>query len=78
MIFNQAMIDELNLILKFPVDSMLQGIKVHHDAEPDTVAACKRLFDKGIIDQQDGGYLTDLGRDLIEHAKILQFALRHQ
>ena len=75
MVFNQEMLDEMNLLLKFPFDSMLQGIKVHHDADPQVIAACQRLFNKGIIDQIDGGYLTDLGRDLFEHAQTLQLAL---
>ncbi|MDN4504433.1 TIGR02647 family protein [Alteromonadaceae bacterium BrNp21-10] len=75
MIYSQEMLDEVNLLLKFPFDSMLQGIKVHHDADPKVVAACQRLFDKGVIDQNDGGYLTDLGRDLFEHAQTLQLAL---
>ncbi|MFW8590973.1 TIGR02647 family protein [Glaciecola sp. 2405UD65-10] len=75
MAFNQELTDELNLILKYPNNSLMQGLKIHHDAEPATVAAAQRLFDKGIVSQPDGGYLTNLGYDLCEHAKILQSAL---
>lgn len=75
MAFNQELTDELNLILKFPNSSLMQGLKIHHDAEPATVAAAKRLFDKGIVSQPDGGYLTNLGYDLCEHAKVLRSAL---
>ncbi len=73
--FNQQMAEELDLILKFPLDSMMQGIKIHNDAPPSLISAAQRLFDKGIIDQVDGGYLTDLGLDLAEHAQTLQSAL---
>ncbi|PAJ76156.1 TIGR02647 family protein [Pseudoalteromonas sp. NBT06-2] len=74
--FSQHMCEELDLILKFPMDSMMQGLKVHQDAEPALVEAAKRLFEKGIIDQKDGGYLTDLGLELAEHAQTLQSALK--
>jgi len=74
--FSQFMCEELDLILKFPMDSMMQGLKVHQDADPVLVEAAKRLFEKGIIDQKDGGYLTDLGLDLAEHAQTLQSALQ--
>lgn len=78
MTFTSDMLEELNLLLKFPNKSLLQGLKVHHDAEPEVIAAAKRLFDKGIVTLPDGGYLTDLGHDLFEHAQILQLALTHK
>ncbi|MGJ8682045.1 TIGR02647 family protein [Paraglaciecola sp.] len=77
MTFSAEMVDELNLLLKFPNKSLMQGIKVHGDAEPNMVAAAKRLFEKGIITLPDGGYLTDLGHDLFEHAQVVQHALTH-
>lgn len=73
---SQEMTEEMNLLLKFPLDSLMQGIKIHHDAEPSVVAASERLFAKGVISQIDGGYLTDLGRDLAEHAHMLCNALK--
>ncbi|MCC2617267.1 TIGR02647 family protein [Aestuariibacter halophilus] len=75
MAFTQHMAEELDLLLKFPTQSMMQGLKIHHDAPASTVAAAQRLFDKGIISQPDGGYLTDLGHDLIDHAQRLAMAL---
>jgi uncharacterized protein (TIGR02647 family) len=78
MTFSAEMVDELNLLLKFPNKSLMQGIKVHGDAEPVMVAAAQRLFDKGVITLPDGGYLTDLGHDLIEHAQVVQHALAHK
>lgn len=73
--FNQELTDELNLILKFPNRSLMQGIKIHQDADPSNVAAARRLFEKGIVTRRDGGYLTDLGHDLAEHAQVIQSAL---
>ncbi|GAC32536.1 TIGR02647 family protein [Paraglaciecola polaris] len=69
------MVDEFNLLLKFPTTSLMQGLKIHQDAEPSTIDAGKRLFDKGIVTMPDGGYLTDLGHDLVEHAQVVQSAL---
>jgi len=66
--FNHALTEELNLILKFPSDSLLQGLKIHKDAGDESLAAMQRLFEKGIVTKEDGGYLTDLGHDL--HARI--------
>ncbi|MGB3724531.1 MAG: TIGR02647 family protein [Glaciecola sp.] len=75
--FNQNMTDELNLILKYPSSSLMQGLKIHHDADPAIIAAAQRLYNKGIVSQPDGGYLTNLGYDLCEHAKVIQSALTH-
>ncbi|NNG14717.1 MAG: TIGR02647 family protein, partial [Gammaproteobacteria bacterium] len=30
----------------------------------------KRMYEKGLLTQADGGYLTDLGREAAEHAQI--------
>ena len=75
MALNAEQIEELNLILKFPNKSLMQGLKVHKDAAPEVIRAAQRLFEKGIVQQADGGYLTDLGHDLLEHAQVLQSAL---
>ena len=74
MLFDQDLLEELNLILKFPNKSLMQGLKIHKDADPSVIAAAQRLYEKGIIQQADGGYLTDLGHDLAEHAQVLQSA----
>lgn len=74
--FNQLMIDEFTLLAKFPRESKMQGIKLHSDAEPALLSAAQRLFEKGIIDSPDGGYLTELGLDLIEHVTIIHSALQ--
>ena len=75
MSLTNEMVNEFNLLLKFPTTSLMQGLKIHHDAEPELIDAAKRLFEKGIVTLPDGGYLTDLGHDLIEHALVVQSAL---
>ena len=39
------------------------------------VNAASRLYSKGLITLPDGGYLTDLGIDLADHARHIQSAL---
>ena len=75
MSLTNEMVNEFNLLLKFPTTSLMQGLKIHHDSEPELIDAAKRLFEKGIVTLPDGGYLTDLGHDLIEHAQVVQSAL---
>ncbi len=69
--FNSELLNELNVLKMFDLSSSQLGIKVHHDAEPETIEATQRLFDKGLITQTDGGYLTGLGRDAAEHSTNL-------
>lgn len=71
MIYQQDMLDELNLLLKFNLETTLEGIKIHSNAKPGTLSAALRLFDKGMITRKDGGYLTDLGHEAAEHAQTL-------
>jgi uncharacterized protein (TIGR02647 family) len=62
---------ELNVLMLFNLSTGLEGIKIHHTAEPAVIAAAKRLFDKGFITLADGGYLTPLGSTAAEHAQSL-------
>ncbi|GHA18693.1 TIGR02647 family protein [Oceanisphaera arctica] len=74
--YHPDLLNELNLLLHFDLDTTRQGIKVHHDAEPSLIAAAIRLHEKGLSTQPDGGYLTDLGREASEHAQALLTLLR--
>lgn len=65
------LLDELELLNLFNLSSTQEGLKVHHDAAPSKIAAANRLFDKGIISQPDGGYLTDRGVETAEHVQVL-------
>jgi len=69
--FSQELVDELNVMMHFSLSSTLEGIKVHTTAEPAVIAATQRLYDKGLVTQMDGGYLTDLGREVTEHAALV-------
>ena len=64
-------LQEIRVLSQFNPGSCLEGIKVHHDADPDLIAATERLFNKGLITQQDGGYLTDAGIELLRHLDSL-------
>ncbi len=65
------LLEELQLLSLFPTDSIQAGLKIHSDAAPERVAAAGRLFAKGLISQQDGGYLTTLGVEAGTAAKDL-------
>ena len=61
-------LSELNLLLQFDISSAATGIKVHHEASEEMQAAVKRLYEKGLCTLPDGGYLTDEGIEVAEHA----------
>lgn len=65
MLFNQDLVDELNVLARYNLTT-LAGIKVHHDASPEVISATARLFEKGLVDHKDGGYLTHLGIGVAE------------
>ncbi|MCC4265517.1 TIGR02647 family protein [Oceanimonas baumannii] len=69
--YHPEVMEELNLLLHFNLDTTQQGIKVRHDAAPGMIDAATRLHEKGLITQTDGGYLTELGRETAEHAQAL-------
>nr|WP_314564457.1 TIGR02647 family protein [uncultured Pseudomonas sp.] len=71
MSFTPELVAELEILVLFSLDSTQEGLKVHQTAAATAIAAAKRLFEKGLIDQKDGGYLTPLGRDAAEQAKTL-------
>jgi len=62
---------ELNILMYYSLRSGDQGIKIHSTAAPEKIAAVRRLHEKGLVTQKDGGYLTDLGREAAEHAQAL-------
>ncbi|AFV00152.1 TIGR02647 family protein [Simiduia agarivorans] len=66
MALNPAFVHELSLLMQFDLSSTQQGLKVHSDAAPETVAAAARLFELGLTDHVDGGYLTPQGHEAAE------------
>ena len=73
MTIKQELIDEIEVLLRYNLDTTQEGIKVHNSARQGLIHASERLFEKGLISQKDGGYLTDLGHEAAEHT---QAALR--
>ena len=69
--FTQDNLDELNILIRFNLTTTFEGIKVHTTAAPSTIAATRRLFDKGLVTLEDGGYLTTIGHEAAEHAHAL-------
>lgn len=69
--YNTELVEEINLLTRFDLDTNQAGIKVHSSADASLVEATQRLFDKGLVSQVDGGYLTILGRTAAEHAQDL-------
>jgi len=69
-------IAEMDLLLMFDLTSAQAGIKIHKSAKPESIAAAQRLFDKGFVDQPDGGYLTHLGIEAADHAAHLMTLLK--
>ena len=67
--FTPDLIDEVNILAKYNLETTLEGIKVHKTAEESVIQATNRLYNKGLVTQQDGGYLTDLGREVAEHVQ---------
>ncbi|KGF64174.1 MULTISPECIES: TIGR02647 family protein [Pseudomonas] len=75
MSFTPEVVAELEILSLFNLSNTKEGLKVHHVAAPAAIAATQRLFDKGLITQVDGGYLTSLGLDAAEHAQSLLIIL---
>lgn len=71
MSFTPKLVAELEVLALFDLESTLEGLKIHQHAAPEKVAAAQRLFEKKLIDQPDGGYLTSLGRDAAESVQVL-------
>ena len=70
--YTPDIVEELNMLVRYNLETTQAGLKVHkHEAAPTIVAATKRLYDKGLITQEDGGYLTHLGHEAAEQAHSL-------
>lgn len=67
--FTPDLVDELNTLIRFNLDTSQQGIKVHKTADARIISAVARLHAKGLLTQIDGGYLTNRGRKAAEHVQ---------
>lgn len=70
------LVAELTVLSHYSLGSQHEGIKIHKDADPAIVAASKRLYEKGLLSQADGGYLTNLGLEAAEHIQHTLHILR--
>ena len=69
--YTSDLVHELNTLIRFDLETGLQGIKVHKTADKQVIAAVRRLHAKGLVTQADGGYLTSLGREAAEFAQTV-------
>lgn len=69
--FTPDVLDELQVLTLFNLDTTQEGIKVHSSADPAVIEATQRLHAKGLITLADGGYLTELGVQVAEHVQAL-------
>jgi uncharacterized protein (TIGR02647 family) len=69
--YTQDIVDEINILVRYNLSTTQEGIKVHKNAAPESIAATKRLFNKGLVTQEDGGYLTNLGHEAAEQAQTV-------
>jgi uncharacterized protein (TIGR02647 family) len=67
--YTPDLVDELNTLVRFDLETNQQGVKIHKMADARVIAATQRLHDKGLVTQVDGGYLTSIGRNAAEHAQ---------
>ena len=75
MSYTQEILEEMNILLRYKLTTTQAGIKVHHSADPAVIAATRRLHEKGLLTQEDGGYLTNLGLTTAEHVQALHTIL---
>ena len=77
--YTKEQMAEIDILIHYNLETTQQGIKVHSNANEEQIDAVERLFDKGLVTQIDGGYLTEIGRQAAEHAQALILMLEpHQ
>lgn len=70
--YTPELVEELNILVRYNLSTTQEGIKVHKStATPEIVAATERLYHKGLITQEDGGYLTTMGHEAAEQAQTV-------
>ncbi len=65
------LVKEIDVLNMYSMQSHMEGLKIHDSANQETIDAAKRLFEKGLIDQPDGGYLTHAGVEAVDHVHHL-------
>lgn len=75
-IISPELVNDFKILSCFNTDNHEQGIKIHSECAPELIDAAKRLFKKGLITRDDGGYLTDIGAKTVEDLEALLIKLR--
>ncbi|WP_323814419.1 TIGR02647 family protein [Cellvibrio sp. NN19] len=68
---SSELVAEMTVLRMFDTSTSQSGLKVHSDATAEIIAATQRLFEKQLITQIDGGYLTPLGYESSVHLQQL-------
>ena len=68
---DHELLEEMNVLSCYDLANLQTGIKVHSDADVEKISATARLFEKGLVSKQDGGYLTERGQIAAEHLQHL-------
>jgi uncharacterized protein (TIGR02647 family) len=68
---SSELVAEMQVLRMFDTSTSQSGLKVHSDASTDIIAATRRLFEKQLTTQVDGGYLTPLGYESSVHLQQL-------
>jgi len=71
MSYSDNILKELNILSRYDSSNTQEGIKVHSSADTGDIEATQRLHNKGLLSQEDGGYLTSLGQTAVEHSEAL-------
>ena len=74
--FSEQQLEEIHCLALFDLNNTHEGLKIHQSANNNTIGAAKRLYKKGLITQDDGGYLTPLGQEAAEFMHGLRSILR--
>jgi len=65
------LVTEIQVLRMFDTSTSQSGLKVHSDAAAEVISATRRLYEKQLITQVDGGYLTPLGYESSVHLQQL-------
>ena len=78
MMITPELVEEIKALTYFNLSNNQSGIKVHKSADPEIVEAFHRLYEKGLVSQVDGGYLTHLGIEAAEHVQNMLAILSYE
>lgn len=65
------LVTEMQVLRMFDTSTSQSGLKVHSEASTEIISATRRLYEKQLITQVDGGYLTPLGYESSVHLQQL-------